>query len=266
MSRKIAILAHERQHHVKRDYMVDTYAEFWREDGHEVFTLYGIEEQVPADVVIVHVDLSVVPETYLAFARQYPVALNANVQDIRKSGFSRQILHENDNYSSPVIVKSDLNFAGAPERFLRQSTATGPVFRSPMDYRVFPDLTAVPTKVFRRSDLVVEKFLPEIEDGLYHMRAMTFIGSRITCTRFSARHPIVNGTTQVRIEDVEPHPEMVVLKDKLDFQYGKFDYVIHQGKPILLDINKTVGAPPPTQDPEVLAGRRYRAEGIYEFF
>jgi hypothetical protein len=50
------------------------------------------------------------------------------------------------------------------------------------------------------------------------------------------------------------------------FQYGKLDYVVHQGKPIRLDANKTTGGGTGTFTPSLIAGRRDRAEGIHAFF
>lgn len=264
MGKRIAILVHENQYRIRVDYMIDTYAKFWREDGHEVLTVVGTKEWVPADLVIVHVDLSVVPQEYLDFAARYPVALNAKVRDIRKSSFSRQLLKRGDIYNAPVIVKSDLNYGGLAEAIFGVNRAA--LFRGPKDYKVFPSLSVVPSSVFDHPGMVVEKFLPEQVDGLYYMRAMVFVGDRISCTRMSSPTPIVNGRTQVNVEDVEPHPEIVKRKEELGFDIGKFDYVIHQGRPILLDTNKTVGSPPDTTDPVVVAGRRLRAEGLYSFF
>ncbi|HEX2877952.1 MAG TPA: hypothetical protein VHO25_00310, partial [Polyangiaceae bacterium] len=203
MGKRIAVLVHENHHRIREDYMVDTYAKFWREDGHEVLTVVGVKEWVPADLVIVHVDLSVVPQEYLDFAARYPAALNARVRDIRKSSISQQLLKRGEGYTGPVIVKSDLNFGGVPD-FLLGARRT-PLFNGPRDYRVFPSLAAVPPNVFDHPDVVVEKFLPERIDDLYYMRAMVFVGDRISCTRMSSRLPIVNGRTQIHVEDVEPH-------------------------------------------------------------
>jgi hypothetical protein len=264
MGKRIAILVHENHQRIREEYMVDTYAKFWREDGHEVLTVVGIKEWVPADLVIVHVDLSVVPQEYLDFAARYPAALNARVRDIRKSFISHQLLKRGEVYNAPVIVKSDLNFGGVPD-FVLGARHTR-LFKGPWDYKIFPSLAAVPGNVFDHSDVVVEKFLPEHVDGLYYMRAMVFVGDRVSCTRMSSRMPIVNGRTQLQVEDVEPHPEIVKRKEELGFDIGKFDYVMHEGRPVLLDTNKTVGKPPETTDAAVVAGRRFRAEGVYSFF
>ena len=71
---------------------------------------------------------------------------------------------------------------------------------------------------------------------------------------------------QVRSEFVEPHPEIVRLRKAMKFDYGKFDYVIHEGQVLLLDANKTVGAPNLPAIPARMTDRRYRAEGLYACF
>jgi hypothetical protein len=43
-------------------------------------------------------------------------------------------------------------------------------------------------------------------------------------------------------ERVEVHPEIPELAKRMGFDFGKFDYVMHEGKPVLLDANKTPGA------------------------
>ena len=115
--RRIAILMHEKDgEHTIHQYVITLLADHWREDGHEVFFLFGTKRFVPADLIIVHVDLSVVPDSYLRFAARYPVAVNGRVRDIRKSTFSTGLLRPDDLWQGPVIVKSDFNYAGEPER------------------------------------------------------------------------------------------------------------------------------------------------------
>jgi hypothetical protein len=82
----------------------------------------------------------------------------------------------------------------------------------------------------------------------------------------ASRSPIVNSSTQVHTEFVEPHPDILRLRKAMKFDYGKFDYVIHEGQALLLDANKTVGAANYPSTPQRVADRRYRAEGLYAFF
>jgi hypothetical protein len=98
-----------------RNYLVHHLAELWRRDGLEVVYLYGTDRFVPADLVLVHVDLSVVPAEYPEFAAQYPVVLNGRICDIRKTATSRYLVQPGDDWDGPVIVKSNLNCGGYPE-------------------------------------------------------------------------------------------------------------------------------------------------------
>ena len=270
MKRKIAILFHEKARGQSLNYLINHYAEFWREDGHEVIFLSGVAQFVPADLVIVHVDLSVVPEEYLEFAKRYPIALNGEVKDIRKSTYSQLIVKPGDPYDGKVIVKSNFNYAAGPERSLGVPLdprgVSASFFGSPLDYQIFESQKAVPAILFSDPNIVVETFQPEFEDGFYHLRVQLFVGDHVTCTRMVSRNPIVNGSTQIRIERVEPHPEIVRLQKAMKFDYGKFDYVIHNGKAVLLDANKTTGGATIKSTPELVAMRRYRAEGLYNYF
>jgi hypothetical protein len=270
MKRRIAILFHEKQRDQPLNYLINRCAEIWREDGHEVILLFGVGQFVPADLVIVHVDLSVVPDEYLEFARRYPIALNDQVKDIRKSTYSQLLLEAGDPYDGKVIVKSNYNFAAVPERSLGisldPSGFSASFFMSALDYQIFENPQAVPPVLFTDPNIVVEKFQPEMEGGLYYVRTMGFLGNRIVCSRIASPHPIVKHANRVGIEQIEPHPDIVRRAEEMKFDYGKFDYVIHEGRAVLLDINKTMGAAnlPPTL--ANLASRRYRAEGLYSYF
>jgi hypothetical protein len=278
--RTIAVLFHEknRKRHL-RSYAISYLAEFWRQDGHHVHFLFGTRKFVPADLLLIHVDLSVVPDEYLEFASRYPIALNSGVKDIRKSQISTNPVKQDDVYPGKVIVKTDLNYGGAPEQILRTQRSywsrlarrfarhhgIGAGWETFFKYRIYDRLTDVPPAIFKRNDLVVEKFLPEQEGHIFFVRYYEFLGDCSTCTRLASIDPIVRDGTVVRIEEIEPHPEIVRARNRLNFDYGKFDYVIHDGKPVLLDANKTTGADR-VRTSELNARRRHRANGIYSYF
>lgn len=279
--RTIGILFHEknRKRHLS-GYAITFLAEFWSQDGHRVHYLFGTRKFVPADLLLVHVDLSVVPDEYLEFASRYPIALNSGVKDIRKSQISTNLVKQGDVYSGKVIVKTNLNFGGSPERILGRrwshrwrllasrfvrDHAIGTGLETHSKYRIYHCLTDVPPAVFERNDLVVEKFLPEQEGNFFFVRNYEFLGDCVTCTRLASREPIVKDQTIVWSEEVEPHPEIAQAQKRLNFDYGKFDYVIHDGRPVLLDANKTTGADR-IRTPELNARRRRRANGIYSYF
>ena len=75
----------------------------------------------------------------------------------------------------------------------------------------------------------------------------------------------VGDVGQDHIEEVDPHPEIVQMRKRLNFDYGKFDYVVHNGRAVLFDANKTTGADRVTT-PRLNARRRHRADGIYSYF
>lgn len=276
------MLFHERD---LAPYLVDHLAGFWREDGHDVGYLYGTRRFVPADVLLVHVNLSVVPDEYLEFAARYPIVLNGGIRDIRKSTFSTNLVRPGDGWGGPVIVKSDLNYGGAPERHLRRTwlerrwrglrrvrraaerlLGRRPPFRGSRDYQVFERAADVPPEWFATRDAVVERFRPEVGDGFYHVRIYMFLGDRWSCTRVGTRHRVVKSEPDSRTEPVEPAPEIVAWRQRLGMDYGKLDYVINDGEAVLVDVNKTTGASQYMDDERRRRMRRHLAEGLYSYF
>jgi hypothetical protein len=260
---KIAILFHQSVSEERLlNYLISALANIWREDGHEVIFIFGVSTYVPADIIIVHIDLSVVPDEYFEFAKQYPAAVNGLVRDIRKSTYSTQKLAENDIYDGRVIVKSDLNYAGVPERKVYGGEG---LFKSPKQYRVYAHARDMPPEYFHRDDVIVEKFLPELDDeGHYCVRNYYFFGDRVFAMRWRSTNPIVNNSSRFGGERVEPDPAIVALRAKLNFDYGKFDYIVVDGKATILDCNKTIGGG--TIAPNMQQFTRFRAEGLYSFF
>lgn len=264
MSRRIALLFHEAdQEGHGGTYLVHALGEVWRAAGHEVVELYGPDRFVPADLCFVHVDVSEVPEPYLALAARYPRSVNGRVRDIRKSSFSTGLLRPGDDWAGPVVVKSDRNYGGYPEAVRHVprpgGLGDGPAFGSPDEYRVYPRLEAVPADCFEAPDIVVQAFLPEVEDDLYHVRAYTFFGGIHTSTRIAAEEPIVKSSNRVATAPVPVHPDIVAWRHRLGFDYGKFDYVVRDGEAILLDINKTPGLPRPGSPRAVALAQRFAA-------
>ena len=291
MKKRIAVLFHENDRYINiRDYVIAFLADYWVKDGNEVTFVFGTQKFVPANIAILHVNLSVVPDEYLEFAKHYPIVLNGRIKDIRKSAFSRRLLARDDPYQGKVIVKTDLNSAGGPERYLNRShsllmlsgyvpkqvrslisrhilrTSFGPLrIQTSTDYHIYDSLREVPRSCFDDPALVVEEFLPEREKGLYCMRIFNFLGDRSNCIRVKSAHPIVKwsnwdaGDVQV----IEPHPDVVNFRNSLGLDYGKLDYVVHDGEAIILDVNKTMGIGTSTNVKEM---RAHRAAGIYSYF
>jgi hypothetical protein len=274
MTHDVCVLMHRLTE--KRDlpsWVITHLVEIWAKQGLSVEILFGTERFVPARVLLVHVDLTVVPDEYLEFAARYPVALNGRVKDIRKSRISANLVRPGDGYDGKVIVKADLNCAGGPERLLAGRGAvleTGtprypfPI-RGQQDYRIYDRPGDVPPEYYRHPFLVVERFRPEIENGLYHTRHYLFLGEAENANRNVSRHPVVFSASKIRTEVVEPHPEVRALRRKLGMDYGKIDYTVHEGEVAVFDVNKTTGAPNWMTSPKIVAARQHRAAGIYGF-
>ena len=274
--RRIAILFHENEErNCIHRFAIGVLAEFWIEDGHKVAVLRGTRRRVDADILIVHVDLSVVPDSYLAFARHYPISVNGRLKDIRKSAFATNLVGPADPYPGPVIVKSDLNCEGSPEARLVENERNGVKrndgHQEPGSYRsgfrVFLRLGDVSPAVFARPDLVVQKFQPEVEGQYFCVRNMHCLGNYVSAIRLKSRDPIVKSSSCLPdIEDLEPEPELLALRRRLHLDYGKLDYVKLGEKVVLLDINKTTGAGRLSSTPRIRALRRKMANGLYDFF
>jgi len=284
MAKSIAVIFHENERKSSLpQFAIWHLAEAWREANINVSMVFGTRKFVPADVALLHVDLTIVPEEYLDFAARYPVVVNGRVKDIRKSSFSDHTVKPGDGYNGKVIVKSELNYAGQPERKLlgtplsrlalrvscripalqRSGKEAEPDFQKPGEYRIFDNPGLVPEAWFNRSDILIEKFLPEMRNGLYCVRSHHFLGDRGACVLRASACPIVNGSTSKGREEVAPDPEIVERARLMGFDFGKFDYVINDGKPVLLDTNKTPGA---GKSPAFFTMCREWAKGIQKYF
>jgi len=91
------------------EYVIDHYALRWQDAGHRVIYHIGPENIPDADVVIVDIDLSVVPKEYVDLINKLPVVINGEILDISRRRFSQLALSRIDNYTGPVIVKTNAN-------------------------------------------------------------------------------------------------------------------------------------------------------------
>ncbi len=97
------------------------------------------------------------------------------------------------------------------------------------------------------------------------MRYLYFLGDRVSCVRVLGPDQVVKSSTLVRSEEVAPHPQVLALRERHGFGYGKFAYVVVDGVPIILDLNKTV-AVGMLSDRKVAALTRFHAEGLYAYW
>lgn len=270
----VVIITHAFDYFRANHYLLNLFVGHWTNAGHRVSLVAGLDDWPEADIGILHVDLSLTPEAYVAALQRYPVVVNGAATDIRKRTVSRQLLRKGDAWDGPVIVKTDLNCCGLPElRAHRRAQAAGvqPGFtlapQSCLDdpYPILRSIHDVADAVWQNPALVVERFLPERDDGGYWMRAWVFFGESERCTRYRSNHAVIKVGNIVAREPATVPDELRAERERLGFDYGKFDFVVCDGKAILLDANRTPFAPPASASPELAASNVHLARGLATF-
>jgi hypothetical protein len=270
----IVIITHAYDDFRTNNYLLRLFLGLWTSAGHRVSLTAGLEDWPEADIAILHVDLSAIPAAYAEASKRYAVVVNGAALDIRKNVVSRYLVSPGDDWDGPVVVKTDLNCRGMPElRKLRRAKAAGsqPDFtlaeHSCLEdpYPILPSIKDVHDAVWQNPGLVVERFLPEQDARGYWMRAWVFFGDRERCTRYLGSHPIIKSGNILAREPAAVPDEMRAERQRLGFDYGKFDFVVRDGKVILLDANRTPWAPPPPLSPELAASNVNLACGLSAF-
>ncbi|MEE8107075.1 MAG: hypothetical protein V3T86_16190 [Planctomycetota bacterium] len=247
---RIAVMVHERDRKFTPNYIASPMIEAWRLKGHDVEIVPG-PHTPDSDVLFLHVDCTVLPWKYRRAVARHPCVINRHVRNISKSRISSLRVRTRWRDVGPVIVKTDMNGGGRPEyhkrrRLRRRMEAReqrlGPEYAGLMlrsKYCVFDSNRLVPSRMFRTRGLIVERFIPERFDELYGIRCYTFLGDRGDAFLYRSKDPIVKRREFVDWTPVEVPPELRRMQAELGFDYGKFDYVLHEGVPVLLDVNST---------------------------
>lgn len=236
---------------LRQNYLLAKLAYHWQRTGYKVTE--GPVRKIDADVGILHIDqtkigLDMLPQN----PRQSPF-LNCQVLDISKSSFSTLRVFPSDSWAGSVIIKSDLNCFGSPEwrkgergffernrRRLAKKSWRLARRLPPGKYPVLTRLKDVPDWVWENPEIIVERFMPERDGDLYCLRGWVFFGSRSYTYKLFSTDSMVKTGTMVKYEFLaEPPEELVDFRMKSGFDFGKFDFVEIDGRPILLDINKT---------------------------
>ena len=237
-------------------YAVQLLAKHWRERGILVEEVDGLREPVGADVLVFpHSDLTKVPSGLANLLARCPRVVNRKVLDISKQAISRQLVRSPGEYDGEVIVKSNFNYGAQPEfraaerregghspRLIELArlpwTASG-LFLSG-EYPVYENPGLVPLQVWSNPTLVVEKFLPERQGEFYCLRQYTFCGDSELNTLGFSRKPVIKSSNVVRRDILDSvHPNVRAYRERLGFDYGKFDYVIRDGEAVVFDVNRT---------------------------
>ena len=276
--KRIAILVHERHADAaERSYIIWTLRDIWRTRGIEVEVVRGAEAVPDADLLIPQLDLTVIPDEYGRILDAHPNVLNRGVRDISKRVISRQLVRAGDGWTGPVIVKSNRNAQGRQElrllgvsrrermeRVARRLVGRWPpslgstLSVKPRKYRVFESVEELPRGVLRNENLVVERFLPERDGERYALRIYTFLGSRDVCSVRYGDNPVLKAADAGPRTKVDVPAEIVAERTRLGFDFGKFDFVVHEGEPVLLDANWT----PVYNSDRLTAEQRQRSERL----
>ncbi|MHC4262568.1 MAG: hypothetical protein ACYSWX_08615 [Planctomycetota bacterium] len=254
---KILVLHHENQpRETEAHYLVSPMGAMWSSWGCAVRHQFGVAQEADADIVIVHVDLSVVPDEYLEYALKFPCRVNVGLTDIRKSRISRNLVTLDDDFLGPVIVKTDLNHGGTPEVRLGIRAARSPglldrvkgrlglrnplLMNGPHDYCVYERKADVPRAVFDDPSLVVERFLGESATSGFLHRRYLFFGDVEINQSWSGRNAVNHGDhAQEELPTGEVPEELRRLRAELKADFGKIDYAIVDGEAQAFDVNRT---------------------------
>ncbi len=287
----LAILTHALDDFWRRQYLVKQMIPRWEAMGVCVVVVTDPDAFVPADAGLLHVDLSVVPDACRRLVERYPIVINGNVLDIRKRQVSRHLVERDGPDPGMVIVKTDCNYGGVHDfrRQILESPAAVALRRVHLDrrlhralswieekrswrrrrllrtddYRVFSDRHQVPSGVWRNSNLVVERFRSEREGDYYCCRHWLFFGRREVSRRTLSLRPIVKASDRLEQLPVSVPTELRAIRERLGFEYGKFDYGVVDGELILYDANRTPGL---SADPSRHAATiEALSEGILDF-
>ena len=237
------------------------------------------------------VDLSIIPEDYVRYCEEFPRVVNRRVTDIRKSIFSTCRVQPGDAWRGRVIVKTDRNYGGRPElRILGNKHRISGIYRraryvtrrligqsyersgvdlstasslNPHNYPIFDSVDAVPPGAFENPALIVERFLQEPSEDGYVLRSYNFLGDRWFSRRRVSPNPIVKAYNSRLIDSPTVPPKLIEIRNSLGFDYGKFDYLMHEGEPILLDVNTTPTVVKGENHENLLRSLNHLASGIH---
>jgi len=227
-------------------YAIDHYALRWKEAGHQVIDHIGLADIPVTDIVIVHIDLTVIPQEYANLINNFPGIINGKVLDVSRRRFSQILLSKSDNHKGLVIVKTNTNFGGIPE-FNKRDNHTPKQFwhdietLHPHKYPIFKDIKSVPHGVWENDKLIVEPFISNKENGLFYVRYYIFFGDKEFSGRIGSPNPIVKFCNSVSDEEIPLPDEVRQWRKDLKIDFGRLDYLEAEGKYYLIDINKTEG-------------------------
>jgi hypothetical protein len=237
---------------IQRIHLIKVLAGIWRERGDVVS--FGQTVPHECDGVIAHTDYSLVHPDFFAGLEPGSRIINGGARDIRKSVVSDMLLSPESDWDGPVMIKTDAN-AHAGEEYAYHGldlARLAKIFAARLvpwqwvgelpfrRYPILPRLADVPDWVWRDKNLVVDRFLPEIDENYYVLRLWMFFGDQEYCMKVRGELPQVKSRKLVSVELVEDVPDEVrAAREKHKLDFGKIDFVMHEGRALVFDVNKT---------------------------
>ncbi len=261
-------------------YFIDHFVSRWEDAGYRVIDHIGSVDVPKADICILHINLTVIPPEYVEIIAKFPLVINGNILDISRRTFSQILLSKNDDYTGPVIVKTNTNYGGKPESdrlkqkymlnepsksifpsFGIKSVVKKSLFQlmnrtgikkpfqkwdqietmNPLTYPIFRNMNHVPKGVWGNPNLVVERFINSCKDGLYYAYYCVFFGDRQIGGRLASPNPIVKFSNLVSEERLAVPDAVRQWRKDLNIDFGRLDYLEFEGQYFLIDVNKTEG-------------------------
>lgn len=236
--------------HLPQSSVLQALTDIWRDRG--IASVAGATYAPEAEMCVLHIDRTRLEPEDVPTPPQGVRVINGSVLDISKRLFSSLEVRPDSDWDGQVIVKTNLNHFGLPEQRgchsissrIRKRVAgiSWRIARRLPDrtYPVLPSIRQVPRWIWDNPDYIVEKFMPERDGELYCLRGWMFLGTASYGWRLFSTDPLVKTGTMVRHEFITEVPdELIDLRKRTRFDFGKFDYVMHDGRPIVLDLNKT---------------------------
>jgi hypothetical protein len=256
MKKKIVILTLEDSPNIMQcKYLLKHLVLLWKNQGFDVDVVQGIKKKIKADIIFSHIDLTIVPDEYNQFLKDYPIVINGKAKDISKSLVSQNLLKSTDDYKGIVIVKTIENYGGMPELgrlkcdyseklalFKRQEWKDIQYLDSHY-YPRFDSIKDVPQDIWKNEKLIVEKFLPELDEmGHYCVRKYFFLGNKQVGIYQTSDNPIVKTAkfkNELIMDDIPIPIELMDIRRRLGLDFGRLDYTLVNGKAVVYDTNKT---------------------------
>ncbi|OUW82755.1 MAG: hypothetical protein CBD74_06745 [Saprospirales bacterium TMED214] len=253
-SKTIDVIWHRRGRKIDVcNWSIEQYAHHWRNAGWTVRHQYGIPLpwRPPALLTVMHVDLSVVPRKYEAWATKNSanrVIWNARMNDIRKSRVSSHLLTRHDSWDGPVILKTEYNCGARPEGALKsplkKQTWRDAGNPQKQEYVVKNAMSEVPAWAWNSPHWVVERYFEAVE-AEYSIWTLTILGTELELVRFTADSQLDYERGQFDqwvFEQIDGELNKIVCA--LSIEYGRLDLLRVNGSWVLLDVNKTPGQYP----------------------